>query len=176
MDTSLWLTNGKQTRSGLIVAPEDYVLECEATLTGVVKAKPSAETAAHIGKAFFTYAEALALYEQGFFPEGWRLPTYEEAVALIEEFVGDDDFTSHGFMQKLRCNFNGYVYPKMEKYNEDPTPVSEFIERKYMESRFWLYNPDQESLYALHVKRHGRPTLQTFGPSCGNSVRLVHDP
>ncbi len=125
------------------------------------------------GKAFFTYDEAIAMFEQDQFPKGWRLPTYEEAAALLEEFTDEDDFNSHGFVQKLQLDFYGYVYPKMRDYNEDPTPTSEAIEGKYMEGRFWVYNPDRNSLYAIHVKRHGLPVLQAFGSNSGASIRLV---
>ncbi len=174
MDTSLWMEHGTKTRSNLIVTPENFVLTQETILTGVgEKADPDEVTFLRPGKAFFTYDEAIAMFEQDQFPKGWRLPTYEEAAALLEEFTDEDDFNSHGFVQKLQLDFYGYVYPKMRDYNEDPTPTSEAIEGKYMEGRFWVYNPDRNSLYAIHVKRHGLPVLQAFGSNSGASIRLV---
>lgn len=177
MDTSLWTQNGRKTRGNLIVAPENLELRQKIILTGVgEKADPDEVTILRQGKAFFTYDEAIAMFEQGQFPKGWRLPTYGEAAALLEEFTDEDDFNSHGFVQKLRLDFYGYVYPKMRDYNEDPTPTSKAIEGKYMEGRFWVYNSNRKSLYAIHVKRHGLPVLQTFCPGSGASIRLVHFP
>ena len=92
MDTSLWMEHGTKTRSNLIVTPENFVLTQETILTGVgEKADPDEVTFLRPGKAFFTYDEAIAMFEQDQFPKGWRLPTYEEAAALLEEFTDEDD-------------------------------------------------------------------------------------
>lgn len=176
MDT-LWMQNGKRTKKGnLVVAPENFTLRQDTIITGVGRnADPDEVTILRKGKEYFTYDEAVALSEQGYFPENWRLPTFEEAAALLEEFTEETDITSHGFVQKLKLDYYGYVYPKMNAYNENPTPIHEAINDKYMEGRFWVYNPDKNSLYAIHAKRHGLPVLQAFCCDSGASVRLVRD-
>lgn len=166
--TDLWIENGTKSKStGLIIAPENFELRRDVVLidTGVTLRK---------GKAFFTYAEVEALRKQNQLPKGWELPTYEEAEALLEEFVEKSDNTSHGFVNKLKLDFSGYVYPKMQRYNEDPSAAAyETIDGNYLEGRFWVENPDKNSLYAIFVRRHGLPKLQTFCAESGAKIRLV---
>ena len=90
MNISMWIKNGKRTQAGPIVAPENFVLEKEIILTGVDKSgDPDEVTILHAGKEFFTLDEAEELQEQGYFPEGWRLPTVTEAGAWLKEFLDE---------------------------------------------------------------------------------------
>lgn len=162
-----WIKNGtKSELAKLTVAPEDFAVRNDVTsaTTGEVMCK---------GKTFFTYEEFETLRKQGHIPDGWRLPTIDEAKELISEFAGDE-MTSQRFIDALHLNYGGYVYPQMKDYNEDPTDFSEAIENRYLEGRYWVKNPHDGSLYALWVHRHKRPMLQTFCPASGAKVRLVH--
>lgn len=180
MDISTWFKNSKRTEAGLIVAPENFVLEKEAALTGVDKDGDSDEvTILHAGKEFFTLDEAEALQEQGYFPEGWRLPTVTEAGAWLTEFSEESSFNPSGnIMAQLGLKLNGFIYPGMNIYNFDPTDKDtvDLIVNMMIEGRFWLLSDTaDDNAQGLTVHRVARPKIQTYYRGCGHSIRLVHD-
>ena len=166
MNIFRWIEDGKRTQAGPIVAPENFVLEKEIILTGVDKSgDPDEATILHAGKEFFTLDEAEALQEQGYFPEGWRLPTVTEAGAWLTEFTGKNLVNPSGkIMAQLGLKLDGYIYPSMRIY-------------KMIEGRFWLINDDGTNnyTYSLVVYMTKKPEIRTFNRSCGHSIRLVHD-
>ena len=181
MDISTWFKNGKITQAGPIVAPENFVLYKEVVLTGVDKdGDPDEATILHAGKKFFTLDEAEALQEQGYFPEGWRLPTVTEAGAWLKEFL-DENFVNNpsgNIMTQLNLKFNGFIYPSMHIYNHYPTDqeaIASLVDDKMIEGRFWLLNDNGDDACSLFVHRIARPKIQTYYRGCGHSVRLVHD-
>ena len=121
---NVWIKSGKRTQAGPIVAPENFVLEKEIILTGVDKSgDPDEVTILHAGKEFFTLDEAEELQEQGYFPEGWRLPTVTEAGAWLKEFL-DENFVNNpsgNIMAQLGLKLDGFIYPGMNIYNHCPT-------------------------------------------------------
>lgn len=182
MNISTWLKNSKRTEAGLIVAPENFVLEKEIILTGVDKSgDPDEVTILHAGKEFFTLDEAEALQEQGYLPEGWRLPTVTEAGAWLTEFADKNLINPSGkIMAQLGLKLDGYIYPSMHIYNHCPTDreiVASLVVDKMIESRFWLMNDDGTNnyTYSLVVYMTKKPEIQKFNRSCGHSIRLVHD-
>ena len=181
MNISMWIKNGKRTKAGPIVAPENFVLEKEIILTGVDKSgDPDEVTILHAGKEFFTLDEAEELQEQGYFPEGWRLPTVTEAGAWLKEFL-DENFVNNpsgNIMTQLNLKFNGFIYPSMHIYNHCPTDqeaIASLVDDKMIEGRFWLLNDNGDDACSLFVHRIARPKIQTYYRGCGHSVRLVHD-
>ena len=181
MDISTWFKNGKITQAGPIVAPENFVLYKEVVLTGVDKdGDPDEATILHAGKKFFTLDEAEALQEQGYFPEGWRLPTVTEAGAWLKEFL-DENFVNNpsgNIMTQLNLKFSGFIYPSMHIYNHCPTDqeaIASLVDDKMIEGRFWLLNDNGDDACSLFVHRIARPKIQTYYRGCGHSVRLVHD-
>lgn len=180
MNISMWIKNGKRTQAGPIVAPENFVLEKEIILTGVDKSGDPDEVAIlHAGKEFFTLDEAEALQGQGYFPEGWRLPTTTEAEAWLKEFL-DENFVnpSGNIMTQLNLKLDGFVYPSMHIYNHCPTDqeaIASLVDNKMIEGRFWLLNDNGDDACSLFVHRIARPKIQTYYRGCGHSVRLVHD-
>ncbi len=180
MNISMWIKSGKRTQAGLIVAPENFVLEKEAAPTGVDKDGDSDEvTILHAGKEFFTLDEAEALQEQGYFPEGWRLPTVTEAGAWLTEFADKNLVNPSGkIMAQLGLKFDGYIYPSMHIYNYCPTDreiVASLVDGKMIEGRFWLLNDNGDDACSLFVHRIARPKIQNYYRGCGHSIRLVHD-
>lgn len=182
MNIFRWIEDGKRTQAGPIVAPENFVLEKEIILTGVDKSgDPDEATILHAGKEFFTLDEAEALQEQGYFPEGWRLPTVTEAGAWLTEFTGKNLVNPSGkIMAQLGLKLDGYIYPSMRIYNYCPTDreiVASLVVDKMIEGRFWLINDDGTNnyTYSLVVYMTKKPEIQTFNRSCGHSIRLVHD-
>ena len=180
MNISMWIKNGKKTQAGPIVAPENFVLEKEIILTGVDKdSDPDEVTTLYAGKEFFTLDEAKELQEQGYFPEGWRLPTVTEAGAWLAEFSEESSFNPSGnIMAQLRLKFDGFIYPGMHIYNHCPTDqeaIASLVNNKMIEGRFWLLNDNGDDACSLFVHRIARPKIQTYYRGCGHSVRLVHD-
>lgn len=175
-----WIEDGKRTQAGPIVAPENFVLEREIILTGVDKdSDPDEVTTLYAGKEFFTLDEAKELQEQGYFPEGWRLPTVTEAGAWLAEFSEESSFNPSGnIMAQLRLKFDGFIYPGMHIYNHCPTDqeaIASLVNNKMIEGRFWLLNDNGDDACSLFVHRIARPKIQTYYRGCGHSVRLVHD-
>ena len=175
-----WIEDGKRTQAGPIVAPENFVLEKEIILTGVDKdSDPDEVTTLYAGKEFFTLDEAKELQEQGYFPEGWRLPTVTEAGAWLAEFSEESSFNPSGnIMAQLRLKFDGFIYPGMHIYNHCPTDqeaIASLVNNKMIEGRFWLLNDNGDDACSLFVHRIARPKIQTYCRGCGHSVRLVHD-
>ncbi len=175
-----WIEDGKRTQAGPIVAPENFVLEKEIILTGVDKdSDPDEVTTLYAGKEFFTLDEAKELQEQGYFPEGWRLPTVTEAGAWLAEFSEESSFNPSGnIMAQLRLKFDGFIYPGMHIYNHCPTDqeaIASLVNNKMIEGRFWLLNDNGDDACSLFVHRIARPKIQTYYRGCGHSVRLVHD-
>lgn len=180
MNVSTWIKSGKRTQAGLIVAPENFVLEKEIILTGVDKSgDPDEATILHAGKEFFTLDEAEALQEQGYFPEGWRLPTTAEAETWLADFSEESSFNPSGnIMAQLRLKLDGFIYPGMKMYNFDPTDKDtvDLIVNMMIEGRFWLLSDTaDDNAQGLTVHRVARPKIQSFYRGCGHSVRLVHD-
>ena len=164
--TDFWIENGtKSELAKIVVAPEDFTMKQD--VSDMVN-----ERVLRKGKAFFTYAEFETLQKQNHIPEGYRLMTIEEATKLIEEFTNGK--TSQKLVEALHLNYDGYIYPRMEDYNEDPTELSDAIENRLLEGRYWVENPHYGSPCALWVHRYKRPMLQTFCPASGAKVRLVH--
>ena len=181
MNIFMWIKNGKKTKAGPIVAPENFVLEKEIILTGVDKSgDPDEVTILRAGKEFFTLDEAEALQEQGYFPEGWRLPTVTEAGAWLKEFL-DENFVNNpsgNIMMQLSLKLDGFIYPSMHIYNHYPTDqeaIASLVDNKMIEGRFWLLNDNGDDACSLFVHRIARPKIQTYYRGCGHSVRLVHN-
>ena len=180
MDISTWFKNGKRTQAGPIVAPENFVLEKEIILTGVDKSgDPDEVTILHAGKEFFTLDEAEELQEQGYFPEGWRLPTVTEAGAWLTEFADKNLINPSGkIMAQLGLKLDGYIYPSMHIYNHCPTDreiVASLVVDKIIEGRFWLLDNNGGDACSLFIHRIARPKIQTYYRGCGHSIRLIHD-
>lgn len=180
MDISTWFKNGKRTQARPIVAPENFVLEKEIILTGVDKSgDPDEVTILHAGKEFFTLDEAEALQEQGYFPEGWRLPTVTEAGAWLTEFADKNLLNPSGnIMAQLGLKLDGYIYPSMHIYSHCPTDreiVASLVVDKMIEGRFWLLDDKDNDTCSFSIHRIARPKIQTYYRGCGHSVRLVHD-
>lgn len=181
MNISTWFKNGKRTQAGLIVAPENFVLYKEVVLTGVDKSgDPDEVTILHAGKEFFTLDEAEALQEQGYFPEGWRLPTVTEAGAWLADFSEEGSFNPSGnIMAQLGLKLDGFIYPGMNIYNFAPTDkeaVNDLIVNRMIEGRFWLLSDTaDDNAQGLTVHRVARPKIQTYYRGCGHGIRLVHD-
>ena len=162
-----WIENGiKSELAQIVVAPKDLTMRYDVfdVASGGLLRK---------GKAFFTYEEFETLQKQNHVPKGCRLPTIDEARKLIEEFA-NGEMTSRKLVDALHLNYGGYVYPRMRDYNRNPNELSEAIENRLLEGRYWVENPHDGSLYALWVHRHKRPVLQTFCPDSGAKIRLVH--
>jgi uncharacterized protein (TIGR02145 family) len=163
------------------VAPENFVLEKEIILTGVDKSgDPDEVTVLHAGKKFFTLDEAEELQEQGYFPEGWRLPTVTEARAWLTELIDKNLINLSGkIMAQLGLKLDGYIYPSMNIYNFAPTDkeaVNDLIVDRMIEGRFWLLSDTaDDNAQGLTIHRVARPKVQSFYRGCGHSVRLVHD-
>ena len=174
--TSLWMENGRKTRAGVVVAPVNFMLREDIILTDVGEQAASGEvTILRKGKEFFTYDEAIALQEQGEFPAGWRLPTVEEAQALMKEFPPKDaDSPSSNIVDELRLELCGYVYPNMNEYNEDPVYYG-FATNRILEGRIWLDDAEKDGFYGLWVRRFKEPIIQTFYHGSGANIRLVHE-
>lgn len=176
MDISTWFKNGKRTETGLIVAPENFVLEKDVNLFGTNRI-----ITMHAGKEFFTSEEAEALQWQSCFPEGWRLPTVAEGQAWLEEFLDESSVNpSSNIVAKLRLKLGGFVYPDMSIYNMAPTDreiVASLVVDKMIKGRFWLMNDDGTNnyTYSLAVYMTKKPEIRKFNRSCGHSIRLVHD-
>lgn len=181
MDISTWFKNGKRTQAGLIVAPENFVLYKEVVLTGEDKSgDPDEVTILHAGKEFFTLDEAEALQEQGYFPEGWRLPTTTEAETWLADFSEEGSFNPSGnIMAQLGLKLDGFIYPGMNIYNFAPTDkeaVNDLIVNRMIEGRFWLLSDTaDDNAQGLTVHRVARPKIQTYYRGCGHGIRLVHD-
>ena len=101
--------------SEIKLAPEDFVLKKDFRLKdGTILKK---------GKRYFTYDEAMALEEELFEPNGWRLPTIQEFMLLhaiygLDENGQDNPKALH---KDLQLEPQGYISSSdMDEYNEDP--------------------------------------------------------
>lgn len=99
-----WKKIAFHTRTGLCFAPEDFYIIKED----------------YRRKSYFSKAEAFELEESVMKPNGWRLPTRDEWLRVMQE-LGDIE----GVREVLRLGINGYIkWQDVEKYDSNPSMVA----------------------------------------------------
>lgn len=97
------------------LAPEDFVLKADFKLKD--------DTILKKGKRYFTYDEAMALEEELFKPNGWRLPTTREFMLLHATYGVDENGKNDAkaFYEVLNLEPQGYIRSNgMDEYNKNP--------------------------------------------------------
>lgn len=82
-----WHAKGIRTKSGLLFAPEDFIVSYDYSKD----------------RAYFSWQEAKAFEEKVLYCEGWRLPTADEWTRLITE--ESPDFLRY----ELSLGLHGYI-------------------------------------------------------------------
>ena len=139
--TEGWFEKGTIFKSlGIIIAPEIFTMHQRAHLSNgrIVLADTQ----------YFTWPTAKALTSEGYMPDGWRMPTFEEASIIQAHY-------NRQGMGLLTLGLNGYICPNdMIAYNYIPTNGDNFIVYKGKVGYYWIDSLDKP-LYAHVITNTG---------------------
>lgn len=167
-----WMINDIHL-ADIAIAPTDFVLPCDFRLKDGTVLKR--------GKRFFTYDEAMALEEQLFKPNGWRLPSKAEFVMLYGAYGIDDDGgdDANNLMSEMKLEANGWISSEdMDDYNEDPENCDGTINDRTTYGYWWSRTSSSSTgayyLYAYIDSSKGGVNAQDSSfRGFGLSVRCV---
>ncbi|MBR1796360.1 hypothetical protein IJ765_03865 [Candidatus Saccharibacteria bacterium] len=194
----LWVKTGvTSSMSGLTVAPVDFILNDPYGYNLLELDYPDFELANGYcsdkdcncplrGKRFFTWHEATLLEKEGGFPPGWRLPTYGEAVMIINEFgkYNSDHSIGQNLMDWLKFEPLGTLnFSRMDEYNKSPFKFSPWhFSGRGGDSAFgayWLresadeYGGNADEAYVLRYGKQVKTEPFPLEKNDGIPIRLV---
>ncbi len=119
-DFSAWKENATKTKSGLVLAPENFYILDERGRK----------------KECFTWGEAIKLEHDILKPAGWRLPTISEWKTINQSYRATKEICS-----VLNLSLSGIVWPEnMAEYNRRPTTI--FHDSRNIIGCYWSSSAD----------------------------------
>ncbi|MDO4987223.1 MAG: hypothetical protein Q4E46_02830 [Candidatus Saccharibacteria bacterium] len=193
-----WVREGiTSSMSGLTIAPEDFILtdpesykllKLDYPMDSITRSRCPSKTCdcPLFGKRFFTWHEAMLLENEYGFPPGWRLPTYGEAVMIVNEFgkYNSEQSIGQNLIDWLKFEPLGTInFSRIEEYNMSPCTFSPWhFSGRGGESAFggyWLrdsleeYGGNPNEAYILRYGKQVKTEPFPFEKNYGVPIRLV---